>query len=388
MGMRVAVVGLGAVGAAAALHLAHRSATVVGFDLHTPPHAFGSSHGESRITRLSIGEGDAYIPLVQRSHQLWRELERETGDRILTTTGGLIIGPKTVGTHHGVSGFVANTISYAERYGIDHRTYTPEEVSREFPEFTLNGDEQVYFERDAGFIRPEVAISAQLHLATKYQATLHFNTPVSSIERVPGGGVVITTAQGKSLFDRCILTAGSWIRPFLPPDLSSQLRITRQVLHWLPIEAGRYSIGHFPIFIWCYGSSDEDMIYGFPSLDGKTLKLATESVLESPTPESIDRSVSTEEQREFFQRKISPRLRYLSPRIARSVVCQYTVAPRGQFLVDAHPEIPECLFASCCSGHGFKHSAAVGEALAESILGSEISPVLKPFRQGSCGRSR
>lgn len=380
MGIRVAVVGLGAVGAATALHLSRRSATVVGFDQYTPPHSFGSSHGETRITRLSIGEGDAYIPLVKRSHQLWRELEHDTSQEILTVTGGLILGPTTAGTHHGVPGFVASTISYAQQYGIHHRTYTPGELSNDFPEFILSGNEQVYFEHEAGFVRPELAISAQLHLASKNRATLYFNTPVLTIERLPGGGVSVTTTQGSMSFDRCILTTGGWIRRFVPPPISSQLRITRQVLHWLRIEGGRYSLDRFPIFIWCYGSSDEDMIYGFPSLDGRTMKVASESVVESTTPDSIDRSVSKDEQRTFFERKISPRLRYLAAEVERSVVCQYTVAPRGQFIVDTHPEIPECLFASCCSGHGFKHSAAVGEALAESAFETELSSALRPFQ--------
>ena len=75
----VAVVGLGALGSAIVRPLAERGARVLGLDRHAPPHDLGSSHGESRITRLAIGEGDAYVPLVRRSHAIWRALERQTG---------------------------------------------------------------------------------------------------------------------------------------------------------------------------------------------------------------------------------------------------------------------------------------------------------------------
>lgn len=87
----VIVVGLGAVGSAVAHHLAARGARVIGIDRFAPPHDRGSSHGATRITRLAIGEGQEYVPIVQRSHALWRALEAETGETLMTTTGGLVI---------------------------------------------------------------------------------------------------------------------------------------------------------------------------------------------------------------------------------------------------------------------------------------------------------
>lgn len=69
-GYDVIVAGLGAMGSAAALALARRGARVLGLDRFRPPHDRGSSHGDSRITRLATGEGAAYVPLVRRSHEL------------------------------------------------------------------------------------------------------------------------------------------------------------------------------------------------------------------------------------------------------------------------------------------------------------------------------
>src|SRR5512134_2527279 len=88
----VGVVGLGAMGSAAALELARRGLRVIGFDRSAPPHTLGSSHGHVRLIREAYYEGPVYVPLVRRACALWRALDRETGGRLLTPTGVLMIG--------------------------------------------------------------------------------------------------------------------------------------------------------------------------------------------------------------------------------------------------------------------------------------------------------
>src|SRR6185437_8228557 len=77
--------------AATLYQLARRGVRAIGIDRFAPPHTMGSTHGETRITRLAIGEGTHYSPLAIRSHEIWRELEAATGADLLTTNGGLII---------------------------------------------------------------------------------------------------------------------------------------------------------------------------------------------------------------------------------------------------------------------------------------------------------
>ena len=113
------VIGLGAIGAATYYQLAQRGTQVLGIDRFNPPHDQGSSHGQSRISRLAIGEGDEYVPLVKASHRIWRELEALTGRQVFTRTGGLILAPRDrIAAHHGKSDFVRRTIACAERHGI------------------------------------------------------------------------------------------------------------------------------------------------------------------------------------------------------------------------------------------------------------------------------
>src|SRR5438552_17113049 len=90
----VIVLGLGAMGSAAAYHLARRGVRVAGIEQYTPAHDRGSSHGRSRIIREAYFEHPDYVPLIQRSYGLWRWLEKETEERLLISTGGTSDGSR------------------------------------------------------------------------------------------------------------------------------------------------------------------------------------------------------------------------------------------------------------------------------------------------------
>ena len=158
----VIVVGLGAMGAATAYQLARRGVRVLGLDRFAPPHDRGSSHGETRITRQAIGEGDQYVPLALRSHEIWRELEAETGEQLLLSCGFVAIdsaGGRAA--THGRPGFTARTVAAARRFGITRELLTPDELMRRHPAFRLAGHEQVYYEPGGGLVFPERCIAVQ-----------------------------------------------------------------------------------------------------------------------------------------------------------------------------------------------------------------------------------
>ncbi|RZK75725.1 MAG: FAD-dependent oxidoreductase, partial [Methylobacterium sp.] len=149
----VAVLGLGAMGSASLYQLARRGAAVIGFDRYAPPHAFGSSHGETRITRQAVGEGRAYVPFVTASHRIWRELEAETGETLMNACGALVMAPGSgVSSHHGKPDFVGRSISAARDAGIAHEVLDGAAVARRFPQFlNLAGDEKAYYEPGGGY---------------------------------------------------------------------------------------------------------------------------------------------------------------------------------------------------------------------------------------------
>jgi sarcosine oxidase len=365
----VIVIGLGAIGSATLYQLARKGVRAVGIDRFVPPHDRGSSHGESRITRLAVGEGDDYAPLVRRSHAIWRDLEEATGESLLHQVGGLIISARRGTPHHGKSDFFGRTIAMAERHGIAHEVLNAAEMAYRFPELELQGEERGYYEPEAGILFPERCVAAQLDLARCLGATLRFNEEVLSI--VPAGsGVSVTTTEGRLRARRVVMAAGPWLPALAPRSFAPSLKVFRQTLHWFPTAAGAYTPGKFPIFLWMHGESQEDYFYGFPQLPGSGgIKVASERYTGTTTPEACDRRVTVAESTEIFQRHVSGRLRGVGARPLKAASCLYTVTPDAGFVVDSPAELPGVLLVSACSGHGFKHSAALGEAIAEEILG-------------------
>jgi sarcosine oxidase len=141
---------------------------------------YGSSHGEIRVTRQAIGEGEEYVPLVLRSYGIWEEIEKATGKQILTITGGLIMTSVDEAIHHG-SHFFNQTVACAEKCSISHHLLDVEQIKTRFRQFNLKGNEKGHFEDKAGYLRPELAIEEQLELAQRYGAQLVFNEKVLDI---------------------------------------------------------------------------------------------------------------------------------------------------------------------------------------------------------------
>lgn len=375
------VLGLGAMGSAATFQLARRGARVLGLDQYAPPHANGSSHGDTRITRLAIGEGDHLTPLVLRAHEIWREVEHETGATLLTSTGGLVISSplRTSFTH--VEGFFDNTVAAARKFGIAHEMLDAAAIRERFPPFKVRDDEVGYLERDAGFLRPEACIAAQLSLAQKRGAELRVNERVVGFEET-SGGVQIETESSRYVADRLIITAGAWL-PKLVPACARLLRVYRQVLYWFALDGSHeaFSPERFPVFIWELQETRQG-IYGFPAIDGARggLKIATESYGDPVSPDAVDRRVNDDEIAPMYSRYVAPQFAGIAPRCIKSAVCLYTVTPDFGFIIDWLPGSERVLIASACSGHGFKHSATIGEILAQLTVDGRSHFDVAPYR--------
>jgi len=156
----VAIVGLGAMGSAAALELSRRGADVVGFDSFTPPHTFGSSHGDTRIIREAYFEHPVYVPMVQRAFELWRDLERLSGTALLKQTGGLMIGaPGCV--------LVEGALRSARVHGLEHAVLSASDIRARFPVLNPSPDMVGVWEPRAGVLSPEACVAAQIEQARR-----------------------------------------------------------------------------------------------------------------------------------------------------------------------------------------------------------------------------
>jgi len=375
----VIVVGCGAVGSAALYQLARRGIQALGIDRFGPPHNRGSSHGDTRITRLALGEGDEYVQFARRSHEIWRELEAQTGRTLLQQVGALIYGCATGRTTaHGATDFLQTTIDVAQRHALGHEILDAAALAARFPQFRLRGDEIGCLEHGGGFVHPESCIASQLEMAT------HLGGRVQAGEQVlewkaGADGVTVTTTRGGYEAGALILTAGAWL-PQLVSELAGVARIYRQVLFWFEPDGPPelFTPSHLPVYIRVPDSTTP-MFYGFPAIDGQGsgMKLAGEQFDNTTTPDEMPRDVGRPEIEAMYA-LAGPHLR-ISPQCVRAAACMYTVLPDFRFLIDRHPDSGRVWLASACSGHGFKHSAAVGEALAELVTSRRTRFNVAPF---------
>lgn len=367
----VVVVGLGAMGSAALYQASGRGGRVLGIDRFAPPHDRGSSHGDTRITRQAIGEGRQYMPLALRSREIWHTLERESGGSLYVDNGVLVFGRECSGkSDHGVVDFLTETRRAAEDYGIAHELLDHPGLCRRYPQFRYVGDEVAYYEPGGGYLKPEQCIAANLACAQRNGAELRLGQRVTALEPSASGDGVILRCENQTIHaSRVIVATGAWISQLLPAAQSRQLRVYRQVLQWFPLEGdpAPYAPKRCPAFIRL-ADAGSAMVYGFPAVDGPRggLKVASELFEESCDPDHLDRSVTAAESETLWQ--IASRFLPIAAKPLRQIVCMYTMTADFGFIIDRHPLYPQVIIASACSGHGFKHSAAIGEILAQLAL--------------------
>lgn len=362
----VVVVGLGAMGAATLYQLAKRGVKVAGIDRFAPPHDQGSSHGDTRITRQAVGEGAAYVPLAIRSQQIWRELEAELDVPLFEQCGVLVMTASTDPQRPAdARDFTDNSIDLARRYGIEHEVLDAADIRQRFPQFAPLADSaRGYFEPGGGFVRPERCIDAQLTRARQLGATLITGQTVQELKPDAEGVEIIST--GSPIKARqVIVSAGMWSAQLLGAPFDTLLQVCRQQLYWFRLDEPQHYPARSPSFI-LHSAGDVDACYGFPPIPGEgSVKIATEQYRVSSQPDSLDRQPSLADAQRLFRELVAPHIAGLAPELVKASVCAYTVTPDSGFIIDRHPHLAHVTVVSACSGHGFKHSAAIGEALAQ-----------------------
>ena len=364
----VAIVGLGAMGSAAAYQLARRGANVLGIDQFNPPHAWGSSHGETRVIREAYFEHPSYVPLVQRAYELWAELEQDCGEQLYLKTGGLMLGDAQ-------STVVSGAMQSAREHRLEHEVLDSVAIKRRFP--GLNPAENMLgvLEPRAGILYPEKCMAAQLKIAGDLGATIRANEQVN-VWKANADFVTIRSAAGEYTARKLILSAGAWL-PDLWPQSGQIFSIERQVLLWFKaLDESLFHPGQFPIHLWEYEPGL--MFYGFPDL-GTGVKVAFHHQGEITGPDSINRKV-TGADIEKMRALLARYLPQANGEFLRGTVCLYTNTRDGHFLLDCHPQSDRVIVASPCSGHGFKFASAIGEVLADLALDGKSAFDLSLFR--------
>jgi sarcosine oxidase len=340
----VAVIGLGAMGSAAAYHLARRGLRVVGLEQFTPAHDRGSSHGLTRVIRKAYFEHPDYVPLVLRAYELWAELEKESGRELYRKTGAFMIGRPD-------SPVVRGSLESARVHGLPHRMLSTADLRARFPFMRFRDDEVALEEFDAGVLFAEEAVLAMQDLARRRGADLRFGAP---------GAIGEPTAK------KTIVTAGAWL-PGLAPSLP--LKVERQVLYWFDPLSDRERI---PLFMWDRGGR---LFYSIPDVKDHGVKVAFHHHGEITAADRLRRDVGADEI-EDMRRRLAETVPPMNGPLRKSAVCMYTNTPDEHFAIGVLPSHPGVIVGSPCSGHGFKFAPVVGEILADlAVSGSTRHPI-------------
>ena len=371
----ITVVGLGAVGSGAVYRLAQRGLSVAGIERFAPGHDRGSSHGLTRVIRKAYFEAPDYVPLLERAYELWDEIEDTSGEEIFLRTGVLEVGPPN-------GEVVPGVLRAAKEHNLDVHPLESGEIEDRFPGFRVPAHLSGVFEADGGILKVERCVELQAELARQKGAQLRTNTSVQRIERV-GSGYRLHTNNGILSTGALIVTAGAWAQRLIP-ELNPHLKVLRKVLLWYNVNKGGPSYKreeHSPVFLF---ELPEGVFYGFPVLDELGLKLAEHSGGNPVSdPLKLDRALYPADHApvEGFLKEYMPNV---DPRLpTKHAVCMYTISPDLHPIAGRHPGEENLFFAAGLSGHGFKFSTALGEALADLATdGSSRVPmdIFKPDR--------
>ena len=405
------VVGLGGHGSAAAAHLSTRQCeelhrgSVLGLEqFPRVSHNHGSSHGRSRIIRLAYFEDPRYVPLLRRSFELWKELAESRGDgeKLLTMTGGLMIG-------HPDSTVVKGTLRSVALHNLPHEVLSSAEIRRRFPAFQPPLDDEIIgiLEEDAGYLVPELCVQAHCAVAEENGAELHYEEAlVSWVLLEDGSGVRVTTNKAVYTADKIVLAVGAWAPEVYGKSLESsggmRLHASRRVLYWFnptteAEEEGVDGLAQFrgiPVYIWDLGEGKGNF-YGFPHQPGGqpggvkvAMHYVSPTIQTECTPETIDRVVSDAEV-ETMRSVLKDRMPKLAGDLISTATCMYTNTPDEHFLIDWHPSSQQrVLLASACSGHGFKFCSVVGEIVSQLLVEGQTSHDISLFLLRKCRRLR
>jgi sarcosine oxidase len=366
-------------GSATLFHLARRGVRVLGLERYDLLHEYGSSHGLTRIIRLAYWEHPGYVALLRRSYQLWRELERLSGERLLHITGSIDGGPANGPVFSGA-------LRSSQQHGLPYEVMDGTELSRRFPGYRLPREIQCLYQPEGGFLLPERCNLAHINAALAAGAQVRYREPV--IEwGVTGGHCWVRSLRGRHEAGRLVIAAGPWASK-LVPELAELAVPERQVLAWLQTSRPeRFTPEVFPVF---YIELEEGRYYGFPSFLVPGFKFGRyHHRQERVDPDRMNREPDSEDERllRMFAERYFPDA--AGPTLMLKT-CLFTNSPDEHFILDLHPNTPEVALAAGFSGHGYKFCSVVGEIMADLAQKGETEHNigflgLKRFSGGTAG---
>ena len=366
----VIVVGVGGMGSATVYQLAKRGLRVLGLERFDIPHHFGSSHGVNRMIRLAYSEHPSYVPLLRRAFELWLELERQCGEKLLYQIGAI-----DADTERGR--IFAGSLESCRLHGLPHQVFTAAEANKRFPGYRLPDDFLALFQPDGGFLRPEQCIAKSVEVALGLGAEVHAREAVVDWEETASGEVRVTTDRRNYRATSLIFTAGAWTGRLLS-ELVDLAVPERQVLGWFqPRDPDLFSLQKFPVFS---ANFEEGHYYGLPIFEIPGFKIGRIHHLGEQVDPDYPVGQVTRRDEEILRLAVARYFPQADGHLMSLKTCLFTNSPDEHFILDTLPDHPRVVVAAGFSGHGFKFCSVVGEILADLATGRATAHDISLFR--------
>ena len=363
------VLGLGGWGSAAAYWLSRRAgADVLGLEQFELGHVRGESQDHSRIIRLSY-HTPGYVELAKHAYRAWREIERDAGEQLVLTTGGLDFAPRE-------SAIPLSSYSGSmEAAGVPYEYLDAAEIRRRWPQFQVTDDIHGLYQAESGIAMAARGNAAHVRMARAHGATLRDQAPV---ERIRPVGKEFEVAAGGVVYRcrRLVIAGGAWSNAALAHfGMHLPLRVTKeQVTYFATPHAPEFQPDRFPIWIWM----DDPCFYGFPVFGEAGPKAGQDAGGEEVGADTrtFEPDVAALTRTTDFLARYIPRA--LGP-IIYTRTCLYTLTPDRDFVLDRLPEHPG-VAVGIGGGHGYKFASLVGRILSELAIDGRTAHDLEPFR--------
>jgi glycine/D-amino acid oxidase-like deaminating enzyme len=360
-GPRVVVVGAGAFGGWTALHLAELGAAVTLIDAWGPGNTRASSGGETRVIRSGYGTRSVYTGLAARALGLWREFDRRWERGFYRKTGALWLFGRD-------DSFGRASAAALDAHQLPYQWLSAAEAAKRYPQISFTGVQSVFCEQEAGYLLARRACEFVVERLVAGGGTFRLGAIGAPVRMETGVMRRVMLETGESIeADAFVFACGPWLDRLFPDVLGKLITPTRQEVFYFGPPAGddRFSEDRLPVWI----DFDERVLYGIPGNANRGFKLADDTSGPRFDPTAGSRELTTEaikNARAFLARRF-PAL--AGAPLLGGEVCQYEASPDSHFIIDRHPEASNVWIAGGGSGHGFKMGPAIGEVLADAVLG-------------------